>query len=143
MRSLTLLSIMLYASMPVPLKDAVTPARSSGEQTACPPDDRYTRFALEGALLDPGTRALWGMGEVTPADLRVLTDETDILLCHFFRENVTQTPGGSTSVQWGYYEAGGFYFVSVRRVNSGDFGLGNSAMWVFNSELQELGVYAM
>lgn len=125
---------------------AMLPHAASAEaQTVCPAANQRARYALEKFLSSETTlptRQKDGWSDVSAANLRLLTDAADNAVCQRLRNGI-QLRRNAAAVQWAFFYANGYYFVSTIKVNPpGSFVLGHNSLIVLRSDLSLVGSYA-
>lgn len=85
---------------------------------ACPVENTQIRAMAHRFMSSPSfaeSRQRLGLGALTPADLRLLTDATDAAACNVLRERVPLTPRKYPRVAT-YYRVGSHYLVIFTQV---------------------------
>jgi hypothetical protein len=114
-----------------------TPPSNVQPTTSCPadhPDSRelVNRFlSLSGFAAD---RTELGLGGVSPASARVLSDASDAV-CDQFKSQIDAS--GTTGWDWTAYEVGSYYFVAFRRTD-GELHLGHVPLYIFTTNMQQV-----
>lgn len=123
---------------------SLQPALTAVEGTVCPTEAPRSRHNLSRFLTGPefaDARVKTGLSHTTTADARILSDALDAGICARLNEAFTAGVYGAAPYRRTYYEANGFYFVTItqERTPGKPFRMGHAPpVVVFSRDLQPL-----